>query len=466
MNVTSTTQKNYTQSSNKSHRTEQNVDTAYKQNEASVTQNSDTKSNQNKSPSIIKDFLNDLSSNESTSFKSSVIKNEIENKVNKYAQLIMDERGTATESELENSKLLNTYKKELLQEYKISIENSTDMLMSAEQEAIIKVLMKENTQETSSLEALLATKNTTVEETQATGRMAEMQEKYKDAYTPIPDTYTKGSEELQMQKIYEAYPNYISGPEFLQLVDSFFEGTKIQLGQKLTEAEETQQKLDYDNAFAKAYEQVGGKDAWKEMVKGSFAIMDKYPVNNYGKYAGVTNAKELARYENAMVYEGLESGKTLEESKSNAKMSLGQFLDPTVLTYQYRGALLGIDALDALKMPDGSELVPPERHAPVVDFNSVFNSTMDLREYGIEGDWEFYEIPENQKDMITEIEKKIDQFNFMLNNESKIKEAYMKLNPDYQTLGNNEGYQRMINEDYMPKMQEALNIFKNYKIYD
>jgi len=202
------------------------------------------------------------------------------------------------------------------------------------------------------------------------------------------------------------------------------------------------------------------------MVHGAREIMAKYPVNNYGKYEGVTNAKELARYENAMVYEGLESGKTLKESKSNAKMSLGKFLDPTVLTYHYRGSLLGIDALDALKMPDGSELVPQERQAPVVDFNSVFNSTMDLREYGIEGDWEYYEIPENQQDMMTEIEKKIDQFNFMLNNESKIKEAYMKLDPRYQDIGNNEGYQKLINEDYMPQMQEALNIFKNYKIYD
>ena len=139
MNVTSTTQTNYTHSSNKAHRTEQSVDTEYKQNETSVTQDSDTKSNQNKSPSVIKDFLNDLFSNESTSFKSSVIKDEIENKVNKYAQLMMDERGTATESKLEMSKLLNQYKKELLQEYKTSIENSTDTVMSAEQKATIKI---------------------------------------------------------------------------------------------------------------------------------------------------------------------------------------------------------------------------------------------------------------------------------------------------------------------------------------
>ena len=68
--------------------------------------------------------------------------------------------------------------------------------------------------------------------------------------------------------------------------------------------------------------------------------------------------------------------------------------------------------------------------------------------------------------MITEIEKKISQFNFMLNNESQIKEAYSKLEADAQTLGNNEGYQKMINDKYMPMMQDGLNIFKNYTIYD
>jgi hypothetical protein len=91
---------------------------------------------------------------------------------------------------------------------------------------------------------------------------------------------------------------------------------------------------------------------------------------------------------------------------------------------------------------------------------------MNLSEYGIEGNWEYYAKPENQQDMILEIEKKINQFNFMLHNEDLIKEAYMKLDPHYQDIGNNEGYQKLINEDYMPRMEAGLNIFKKYKIYD
>ncbi len=101
-----------------------------------------------------------------------------------------------------------------------------------------------------------------------------------------------------------------------------------------------------------------------------------------------------------------------------------------------------------------------------VNFSASNNTTMDLRKYGIEGNWEFHKILENQKEMTTEIKKKINQFNFMLNNESRIKEAYMKLDADYQNLGNNAGYKRMINETYMPRMEAGLNIFENYKIYD
>ncbi|MGE4419577.1 MAG: hypothetical protein AB7D38_07060 [Sulfurimonas sp.] len=42
----------------------------------------------------------------------------------------------------------------------------------------------------------------------------------------------------------------------------------------------------------------------------------------------------------------------------------------------------------------------------------------------------------------------------------------MKLDASYQDLGNNAGYKRMINENYMPKMEAGLDIFSKYKIYD
>ncbi|MFT5661291.1 MAG: hypothetical protein ACI9TV_001937 [Sulfurimonas sp.] len=438
-----------------------------------------------KEDSVVDNFLDDLysSSSTATTTASSITKETIQNKVNEYAQTLMETRGDTPESKLEVSKLLNDYKKELLQDYKESLDGATNSTMTLQQEAIIKVLLDENTKEASSLEKLLATKgveetegvtvttgaSTTdvVAKTEATGKMAEMQEKYKDVYTPIPDTYSKEDEEIQTREVHEAYPNYIDGPDFLKIVSSFLEGTRIELGQDLTPSEVKAQKLDYEQAFQKAYDIFGGEEAFIEMQKGAHAIMKEYPVNTWGKDERVTNETELARFTNAATYEALEQGKTIEEARIYAGNLKFEFMDTSYSTINFLETLIKAGRADqsALDMFLNQSEEEKEK-AYEVDFSASNNSTMDLREYGIEGRWQQYEFSENQQDMITEIEKKIGQFNFMLNNESKIKEAYMKLDGSYHDLGDNAGYKRMINETYMPRMQEGLNIFKKYTIYD
>jgi len=427
----------------------------------------------------INNLLTSSSSNSSVNFQSSLIKDELESKISQYAQILMDENGDTPKSELQNSKQLNEYKNELLKEYKASIENSTDGVLNAQHVAIIKTLMQENTNEASSLEKLLAQTTSSASQVTSTStnatktvstdpKMAEMQEKYKDVYTPIPETYSKADEDLQLRKIHEAYPNYISGPDFLKIADSFLEGPKIELGQKLSPEEDAKQRADYEQAFQKAYDIFGGQEAFIKMQKGAMEIMQKYPVNTWGKDERVHNATELAHFTNAATYEGLEQGKTVEEAKIYAINLRSSFMDTSYSTINFLETLIKAGRAD----PNALDwfLNQDERYYPKnsndIDFNASHNVTMDLREYGIEGSWEFYEVVESQKGMIAEIEKKIGQFQFMLNNESKIKEAYSKLEADAQTLGNNAGYKRMINEDYMPRMQDGLNIFKNYKIYD
>lgn len=110
--------------------------------------------------STIDDFLEDLYSGNSTATTtaSTITKENIQNKVNEYAQTLMETRGDTPESKLEVSKLLNDYKKELLQDYKNSLDGATNNTITLQQEAIIKVLLDENTKEASSLEKLLATK--------------------------------------------------------------------------------------------------------------------------------------------------------------------------------------------------------------------------------------------------------------------------------------------------------------------
>ena len=130
---------------------------------------------------------------------------------------------------------------------------------------------------TSSVYAITATQKTSkvsaydttsTQSTQQTDKLAEMEEKYKDIYTPIPETYSQADEDLQTQKIYEAYPNYVDFKEFFKIVSTLEDGTPIQLGQEITD-DQRQNMQDRLNNF---YDNVGGKEAFSEMQKGAQAI--------------------------------------------------------------------------------------------------------------------------------------------------------------------------------------------------
>ena len=474
MNVTSTTQTNYTQTTNKDHRAEQNTDTEYKQNDASVTQSTDTQSNQNKSPSLIKNFLNDLSSNESTSFKSSVIKETIENKVNKYAQLMMDERGTATESKLETSKLLNEYKKELLQEYKLSIENSTDTVMSAEQEAIIKVLMKENTQETSSLEALLATKG--VEKTGGvtettiaqdivsvyknlfTADELDYYDKYKDTFYPMPSSFSQEVEDLQTKIIREKYPDFLPMDEALE---------KFGFKADPNNPETTEQKAIREEANRQFILDHGGQEAWDEESAFIRSVYRKYPNNFADKWHDVPNAKERANVFNAGVYEGLEEGKPLQKAIGDANNVISWYLDNNeILTQQFQGSydfFIGGDEI--FTTPD------------MEDSNNkkiIYDGyTLDLRKYGFDRDLQTRRIYNDESKMITSIQNRLDYANFLIDNPEIVQKEFDKIvektleERGYDYTEDHDIYKDYINpsKEQLPTAELALKIFSNYKIF-
>jgi hypothetical protein len=343
MNVTSTTQTQYVARNKK---TEESTSTEYKTTTDAVEKKQDKHKWVRALSRDVNTLLKNASSNSSTSFKSSLIKDEIETKISQFASRMMEENGDNPKSELETSKLLNKYEKELLQEYKVNLQSSTDTQMSAQQEAMIKVLMTENTQESSALATLLATKSTTTQETPEAKRLAEMEEKYKDVYTPTPETYSQDDEELQTRKIYEAYPDYISGPEFLKIVNSYYDeldGKKIELGQEVTQDQIDKQKI----AFDKAYELFGGQEEFSAMQKGVQEIKAKYPFNSLAK-DGLHNAKEIARFQNAAVYEGLEKGKTIEEAKIYAGNLLPNFMDTSYTIVNFLETLIKAGRTDLI----------------------------------------------------------------------------------------------------------------------
>jgi hypothetical protein len=270
-------------------------------------------------------------------------------------------------------------------------------------------------------------------------RLEQMKEKYKDVYTPIPETYSKADEDLQTKKVYEAYPNYITLNELWAKRESFYVGEPIQLGVKPTKEQEEAQKVASEKIDAWIKQEYGSLEAFDEVVQGGQNIINKYPTNQWAK-DNVPNAKELARFNNAVVYEALESGKTLEEAKKYAG--------------SIRETFISMNAKEGM----------PNTYKP--DFSSAINSVWNLGQYGIDGDWTKNSIYNNDKVMISELEKKINQFNFMLNNEEIIKQADTKLDPSEQNLAQVDHYKEWINEKYLPDAQLALKVFQNYKIYD
>jgi hypothetical protein len=313
------------------------------------------------------------------------------------------------------------------------------------------------TNKTTAIKASSAYESTT--QTQSTDKMDEMKEKYKDIYTPIPETYSKEDEELQTQKVYEAYPKYMTLQELWDKSGSFYEGEPIQLGVTPTKEQENQQKIASKKMEDWIVEEYGSQENLNEIVHGAQDIKDEYPVNTLGKDKSIHNSKELSRFFNAAVYESLEDGKDISEAKKEAGSLMTTFMDTSYMQRNFVDTLIKAGRADPnAKQADLDTFKP--------NFDAPNNATMDLRKYGIEGEWRSYNIYENKNTMIAEIEKKMGQYNFMLNNESLVKGAYTKLDASYQDLGNNVGYKKIINDDLMPMMNSALNVFKNYKIYD
>jgi hypothetical protein len=93
-----------------------------------------------------------------------------------------------------------------------------------------------------------------------------------------------------------------------------------------------------------------------------------------------------------------------------------------------------------------------------------YDNNIDLREYSVEGWWRDNDIYKSDNSMISEIQKKLSQFNFMLDNPDAIQTALDKLDPnsrpEVSTLHN------IIKENELPEAQLALKIFDNYKIYN
>ena len=297
---------------------------------------------------------------------------------------------------------------------------------------------------------------TNTQATQNVDKLAQMQEKYKDIYTPIPNTYTSQSEQAQQQKIVEAYPNYIPPQELFaeasRIYTEEFGEKKIELGDPpLTKEQQAKQQA----AFEKVFAPYGGAEAYNGIYKEVFEIQKANPINKWGK-DGLDNASELARFYNAGVYEGLEEGKSLDVVKRLASEAM----------FEYMGTSSNKTMLKVMPNPklgvEGSELFNDYVHYEKSEYD--YKTNIDLRDDGIQGAWWENDIYQSGELMIKEIHKKLSQFEFMLQNPDLIESANEKLEPFYQEKM--QGYSEFITKQEIPNAKLALSIFENYKIYD
>lgn len=289
-------------------------------------------------------------------------------------------------------------------------------------------------------------------------KLSQMIEKYKDVYTPIPETYSATDEKMQQQKINEAYPAYISFPDFLKIVDAAYAelgGEPLKLGTKPTQEQIEKQKM----ASEIALEKVGGKEHFEQMQRDVKQIKNDYPVNEWAK-EGVSNAKELTRFKNAAVYEGLEKGQTLGEAQNNATALINSYMDVNALE-NYIFERSGMKAY--MERTHGGVVGEVVNESLPVTYGP-HSSVWDLRSYGIEGRWQDNDVYNNDNAMISEIEKKISQFTFMINNKALMEREASTKDVDYR--GNVNAILKGVETDYIPQAQTALDIFKNYQIYD
>ena len=114
-------------------------------------QNKNNNTNINeKEDSVIDDFLEDLYSTNSIESASTLVKEDMKNKVGEYAKILVD-----VTDETEKTKIINEYKEDLLKEYKDILETINDETPSLKQQGITKALLDENSKETSYFESLL-----------------------------------------------------------------------------------------------------------------------------------------------------------------------------------------------------------------------------------------------------------------------------------------------------------------------
>jgi len=292
-------------------------------------------------------------------------------------------------------------------------------------------------------------------------RMEQMQEKYKNVYSPMPASYSKEREDLQLEKIREVYPDFLP---FNEMVQEF--GLMSVDPTKEESIEDKKIREIHNKDFIQS---MGGEETYKESLILVHDVRIKYPNNIWSNdNFNASNSKELSNFYNAAIYEGLEKGKDLKAATNAAQYATTNYNDTSEYAkYEVENTLKNIDAKKYELTKEEIELAKQTNYQEL-------SYDINLKDYGFNEQWNQSEKPEqSNKIMISRVEKKLELYDFMLNNPDIIEQQFQKseaivaMKDGDRPIPTAEGMiLNPIRGFYRPNAELALDVFEKYKIFD
>jgi len=302
--------------------------------------------------------------------------------------------------------------------------------------------------------------------TSPVSRMEQMQEKYKDVYSPMPASYSKEREELQVEKIREVYPDFLPFDEMVQEFGLMSVDPTKEIN---VEDLEAIQKINKEYI-----ESVGGIEAKEEISSSIYEARAQYPTNKW-TYEDFTpsNIKELTTFYNAAVYEGLEEGKDIQSATSAAYGLIGTYIDNSEYdTYITENVFSSSEEILSrskvgFQIVELSQSEMDRRFKLSRKHEIGYGDAVDLRSYGFNMEWNHFDIVKNDNAMVSMLEKRVEMYDFMLKNPSVVDSEFKKL--DGASRGGRTSERAIlqpIKERHFPNAELALSVFEKYKIFD
>jgi hypothetical protein len=349
------------------------------------------------------------------------------------------------------------------------VQNETQEPITTQQEIEIKQQASQNASETK--ESPLATAIQESSQTQSIDKMAQMQEKYKDIYTPMPEKFSQEIEDLQTKLIRERYPDYLT-------IDEFAKKYLVPIESPTPEAEAKAKTLQ-DAKMAESLKTEGpnyyngGLPRDEEREAFIRSVMIEHPNNTMDKYFDLSNSPQRARTYNAAVYEGLEAGESLDVARAKASQVQDTYIDNTEMVQKMfdRSRAFFDEYYDAMEKSTEESKKIMERDGILQlqkdDGSIKYDGTvLDLREYGFDRKISTFTLSNSKNTMVTSLQEQIKFFDFILKNQDLVKDKYDELDEKYKQRNSFNDTVITPVKEALPIAQRALDVFSKYEIFD